>query len=58
LKQKEAEVDSTNKNLKEVTEETDDLREANTKLEKECAKAQEEYKELCHKLENSCNKNK
>lgn len=47
MKNKEGEVESLNRNLKSLTEETEDLRDLNTKLDKDCEKAQDEYKELC-----------
>lgn len=47
MKNKEVEVEGLNKNLQQITEETEDLRDANLRLEKECEKAQDEYKDLC-----------
>ena len=58
MKTKEAAVENANKKLNQLNEESDELKETNTKLEKECEKVQVEYKDLCHNLEESICKNK
>jgi chromosome segregation ATPase len=58
MKSKEAEVDNVSKNLAKINEETEDLKTANAKLEKERDRTQDEYKQLCDKLEMECSKNK
>ena len=44
MKQKEREVDSCNNKLSDRNDETEDLTAENNRLEKECEKAQSEYK--------------
>ena len=58
MKSKESAVENANKKLSQLNDESEELKETNHKLEKECDKVQVEYKDLCQNLEDSICKNK
>ena len=50
MKTKEVTVENANKKLSQLNDESEELKETNHKLEKECEKVQMEYKYLCQNL--------